>query len=280
MQLWTLRTLDEFTSLVARDADNMQAHMRRIESFVPPDRSPFTIPGFSYTAGKRVNFAVDFKPLNLDFVLWREQVSCPLTAFNNRMRSTIHMLDLMARLNAKSDVYLTEQVTPMYAYLKPKYPRLIGSEFVSPDTPPGTVREDGVRHEDVTRLSMADNSLDAIISLDVLEHVPDFGAAFAECCRTLRPGGRLIWTVPFAEYSAPHAILAKVRPDGSIEHFGEPEYHGNPMSEEGALCFQHFGWDMLKEVREAGFRDAWSATFYSFELGYLGGYQHMFIAEK
>ena len=34
----------------------------------------------------------------------------------------------------------------------------------------------------------------------------------------------------------------------------EPEYHGDPISG-GVLCFHHFGWALLDDVREAGFAD-------------------------
>jgi hypothetical protein len=34
----------------------------------------------------------------------------------------------------------------------------------------------------------------------------------------------------------------------------EPEYHGDPLSSDGILCFYHFGWDLLEEFRRCGFR--------------------------
>jgi SAM-dependent methyltransferase len=49
---------------------------------------------------------------------------------------------------------------------------------------------------DATRLPFADASFDRIIASEVLEHVPDDGAAFAELARVLRPGGTMAITVP------------------------------------------------------------------------------------
>lgn len=49
---------------------------------------------------------------------------------------------------------------------------------------------------DATRLPFADGSFDRIIASEVLEHVPDDGAAFAELARVLRPGGTIAVTVP------------------------------------------------------------------------------------
>src|SRR5579885_1250996 len=49
---------------------------------------------------------------------------------------------------------------------------------------------------DGTRLPFADGSFDRIIASEVLEHIPDDGAAMAELARVLRPGGTLAVTVP------------------------------------------------------------------------------------
>jgi SAM-dependent methyltransferase len=49
---------------------------------------------------------------------------------------------------------------------------------------------------DATRLPFADGSFDKVIASEVLEHIPDDSAAFAELARVLRPAGRLAVTVP------------------------------------------------------------------------------------
>jgi SAM-dependent methyltransferase len=49
---------------------------------------------------------------------------------------------------------------------------------------------------DATRLPFADESFDCVIASEVLEHVPDDNAAFAELARVLKPGGTIAVTVP------------------------------------------------------------------------------------
>ncbi len=49
---------------------------------------------------------------------------------------------------------------------------------------------------DATRLPFADASFDRIIASEVLEHIPDDGAALAELFRVLKPGGTIAVTVP------------------------------------------------------------------------------------
>jgi SAM-dependent methyltransferase len=54
----------------------------------------------------------------------------------------------------------------------------------------------GVVRGDATRLPFADASFDAVITSEVLEHVPDDTGALADLVRVLRPGGAFAVTVP------------------------------------------------------------------------------------
>jgi SAM-dependent methyltransferase len=49
---------------------------------------------------------------------------------------------------------------------------------------------------DVCDLPIADNSVDAVVSANLLEHVPDDRRALAEMRRVVRPGARLVLVVP------------------------------------------------------------------------------------
>jgi SAM-dependent methyltransferase len=46
----------------------------------------------------------------------------------------------------------------------------------------------------------ADSFIDAIVAIDVFEHVPDDDGAFRECWRVPRPGGYLIISVPAPDH--------------------------------------------------------------------------------
>lgn len=113
--------------------------------------------------------------------------------------------------------------------------------YYSATDPPGTLRPDGARCEDVTRMTFGDASVDVLISSDVLEHVPDVRAAFSETARVLRPGGFHLFTVP------PRAATrrrAEVR-DGHVVHLLEPEYHSDPLDPPGILAYWDFGLDAV-----------------------------------
>jgi SAM-dependent methyltransferase len=234
-----------------------------------------TFGGYSYTASSDVDFVIDVTtPIN-----WRESVRCPKTGLINRVRGSIQLFETECDPLNDDVIYLMEQTTPTYHYLASKYKNLTGSEYIGDEIKSGTIRN-GLRHEDVTALSFADDSLAHILSFDVFEHVPDYLAGFAECYRTLKPGGRLLWSVPMARGQFNNIIRAQLTPDGAIEHLLKPEYHGDPVVSEGILCFYHFGWEMLEQVRELGFSSVFAAVFWSDEYGYLGEESIFFIAEK
>jgi len=89
----------------------------------------------------------------------------------------------------------------------------------------------------------------------------------------------MMWSVPFIPGSADNVIRAKME-NGEITHLMPPEYHGDPLSSQGVLCFQYFGWEMLDQIRNAGFNDAYALCYHSIDFGYLGGEQFIFVASK
>jgi SAM-dependent methyltransferase len=71
------------------------------------------------------------------------------------------------------------------------------------------------RREDLTALTFDHASFDFSVSLEVLEHVPDYEAAFRECVRVLRPRETLLLTVPF-HGGAQHLVRARIGHDGNM----------------------------------------------------------------
>jgi SAM-dependent methyltransferase len=195
------------------------------------------------------------------------------------MRATFHLFDLEMESYLDSKLYITEQITPIFTYFAEKFPNTVGSEFLGDQLPFGCVNKDGVRNETLCALSFPDKSFDTLVSLDVLEHIPDYEQAFKECARVLKDGGKMMWSVPFIPNSPTNLVRAKIE-NGEIIHIQPPEYHGDPLSGDGVLCFQHFGWQMLDQMRSAGFSDAYALCYHSREFGYLGGEQFMFVAIK
>ena len=244
--------------------------------------------GYCFVCSKKVIFHTDFlysDPNNFvgnkRIPNWRERVVCSGCKLNNRIRGSIQFLEekLKARLNDK--IYITEQSTPLYSYLQNKYTRLYGSEYLGDKVPLGKIDlTTGIRNESITKLSFKSEFFDFILSFDVFEHIPEYTLAFAECLRCLKQRGTLLFTVPFSKFDKNNLVRAKIDENGEIEHILEPEYHGDPINKEGCLCFYHFGWEMLEQVRQLGFTTVKAHLFWSKKLGYLGDEQILFSAQK
>jgi hypothetical protein len=194
------------------------------------------------------------------------------------MRAVLGFLKKMVR--PEEPIYLTEQTTPLFQATSRLYPAIIGSEFLRDGTPLGQCNSQGIRHEDVTQLTISSRSINHICSFDVLEHVPDYSRALREFYRCLKPGGTLMMTLPFNLGSSATVARARLLPDGTIDHLLPPQYHGDPLNENGVLCFYDFGWDLLDEMKSEGFSDVFILLYWSCSLGYLGGMQFFISARK
>ncbi|NBC49490.1 MAG: methyltransferase domain-containing protein [Gammaproteobacteria bacterium] len=210
---------------------------------------------------------------------WRERLVCQC-GLNNRMRAAIHVFRQHCSPQPNAPIYVTEQVTPLYRWLTQHFTNVVGSEYLGKTIPFGTLRDDQVRNETLGALSFSPNSFQYILSFDVLEHVPDYRLALVELHRVLRPNGTLVFSAPFIPAHAKTTVRARVDSKGEIEHLLPPEYHGDPLSDAGCLCFYHFGWDLLDTCRAVGFRDAYVVALWSREFGYLGSEQLLFVARK
>ena len=195
------------------------------------------------------------RPLSL-----RESLLCVGCGANARQRVAAALLLAGGEVG---NTYLTEQASPFYRALRRRLPSLAGSEFAQTRWRRWRLRTwlwrhglfERLRFGDVTGLPFAAASMDAVLSLDVLEHVADHGAALREFARVLRPGGQLLLSVPFHADDERSEVLARIDANGRIDHLQPPEYHGDPLGG-GVLCFHHFGWDLLAQMRAAGFAQA------------------------
>jgi SAM-dependent methyltransferase len=78
----------------------------------------------------------------------------------------------------------------------------------------------GFIRADAQRLPLRDNTVDAVVSLAVLQLIPNPAAALAEMARVLRPGGRLAVMVPTAGSTA---RFWRMLPDVGVHIFGDDE---------------------------------------------------------
>ena len=256
------------------------------KSLIPDACTEFTYKGYCYVCKTPVDFIVDFNySYEVEGVLtpnWRERLVCPICHLNNRMRAVVHVFDLEChpKSNRSPRIYITEQTTALYKLFKQSFSSVCGSEYLGSSVDCGGCNSKGIRNEDLTRLSFGSNEIDFILSFDVLEHVPNYKKALAECFRCIKSGGVLFFTVPFVRTSEKNIVRAHLTQTGEIVHLLPPEYHGDPINSDGCLCFYHFGWEILEDLKAVGFKDSQALFYWSKYFGYLGGEQLIIVARK
>jgi SAM-dependent methyltransferase len=258
------------------------------------DRLIWSRHSFSYTAFCSVCHMI--QPMTIDWrfggmnkqgsisLAWTETACCKGCGLNSRMRA-LYSLMSECRLTRSERIYMAEQITPAYYQFKKFYPELVGSEYLGAEFAPGEIKyiskyQCDILHEDLTQLSFEDESFDMVITQDVFEHISNYKSAFQECRRILSPGGKMIFTVPFFPNLPMTEVCAIVNTDRSITHLLPPEYHGNPVDSSGSLCFQHFGWDMLDCLRNAGFNSASANLYWGPWEGHFGLSFFVFSADR
>ena len=210
---------------------------------------------------------------------WRERLACTNCLLNARMRASFSLTTAM--FESKSKIWISEQTTSYYRILSSKYENLIGSEYFGASFKPGEILKNGMRNEDCTDTSFESETLDGVLSFDVMEHLPQYITAIKEAFRILRPKGLFFWTAPFNINEETTSLRAKLLPDGTIKHLMDPIMHGDPINpSEGILCFQIFGWDILRSLRDAGFSEVKVVLFWSKSQVILGDPLPFFVARK
>ncbi|MBK7529589.1 class I SAM-dependent methyltransferase [Piscinibacter sp.] len=179
-------------------------------------------------------------------------LSCKSTAISLATVAQIQQLPLDP---AASAVYELSYHGAVFRYLKSNFANFQFSEYFGP--PAGGVYVDGVRNEDVQKLSFAPASFELVSSTEVFEHVPDYMAGFAEVCRVLQPGGWFVFTVPFFDDARTEAIC-RLSAQGGLEWLREEEYHDSQVTGVGTVpvFWHHSKQQILSDLRQVGFKQA------------------------
>jgi hypothetical protein len=143
------------------------------------------------------------------------------------------------------DVYECGVPSHFKPYLQ-SLPGYVESTFW-PDAEPGEIR-DGVRCEDLMRLTLPANAFDVVITSDVFEHVRRPYDGFTEVRRVLRPGGVHVFSIPIT-LPMRKETRARVDTSGDEDVFLiEPRYHNGKH-----LVYTDFGADLVTWLSELGF---------------------------
>ncbi|MDO8409256.1 MAG: class I SAM-dependent methyltransferase [Phenylobacterium sp.] len=163
--------------------------------------------------------------------------------------------------------------------LREQCPGYVATQY-DPATPWGHKHPNGYRSEDLEAQTFADETFDIVVTQDVFEHLFAPDRAIAEIGRTLKPGGFHICTVPIVRKAEGSVRRARRRPDGSVEHLAEPEYHGNPMDPDGSLVTVDWGYDIADYLDQASGLSTTIHTIDDLSQGIRAAYIEVLVSRK
>jgi SAM-dependent methyltransferase len=114
----------------------------------------------------------------------------------------------------------------------------------------------------------------------MMEHIFDPEAAFKEIARVLKPGGAHIFTAPLINKSRKSEIWGSRDENDQIIYHHEPEYHGNPVDQKGALVTMHWGYDIAGFIVEKSKTPTVIIAIDNIDLGIRAEYIDVLISAK
>jgi SAM-dependent methyltransferase len=168
------------------------------------------------------------------------------------------------------DIYLVEALTGFSLWLRRQigHERILCSEYLED----AEASFSDIPHQDLCELTLSTSSLDLVLCHELFEHVKTIELAFAEIARVLKAGGRLVATCPLA-FGQSESIVKAVYDSttGETQILGEAELHGDPVRpEQGSLVYRIPGWDILEQLKRAGFHQARMHHIASWKHGIFG----------
>lgn len=204
----------------------------------------------------------------------RDHYKCTRCGTIPRQRALVYFLNQM---RPNWHVQEIHESSPSLDYFRNQCPNYSHS-FYFEHTLPGSYH-DGDRCENLEALTFPDDSFDIFITQDVLEHVFHPDQALAEISRVLREGGMHIFTTPKHKHLVESYRRARLI-NSEIEHLKEPEYHGNPISQEGSLVTWDYGADFDDLLCQwSGYKTSCFVLRDRY-LGIDGEYLEVFVTQK
>ncbi len=138
----------------------------------------------------------------------------------------------------------------------------------------------GFRNENLEEQTFENNAFDIVVTQDVFEHLFNPNKGFAEIARTLKPGGAHIFTVPLINKSGKSERWARLGQNGEICFLHEPEFHGNPIDNNGSPVTYHWGNDIVDYIYNSC--GMISTIYYidNIELGIRAEYIEVIVSKK
>jgi SAM-dependent methyltransferase len=146
-----------------------------------------------------------------------------------------------------------------------------------PNVVPGTLHN-GVRSENLERLTFDSQSFDLVVTQDVFEHVMNPAVAFSEVGRVLKPGGAHVFTVPYFFWKK--TLVRAVSSLEGIKYLEPPDYHRNPIDEKGSLVVTEWGPELVDEIYSNSGMITAIHNLHDVDLGLEAEFLEVFVSRK
>jgi SAM-dependent methyltransferase len=203
----------------------MSAHIA-----IDPNPASFQNSGYCYCCDSHVEFVATS-------AWWRDDYRCAHCGSIPRERALMFCVETFYPNWRQLLIHESSPVIRRVPCVLRAAPGYIPSQYF-----PGGKSLDCTRHENLEKLTFADESVDLHITQDVFEHLLDPDAAFKEIARTLRPGGAHIFTTPLPNQLKPTVACANREPK---------IFHANHITDEGSLLTFEWGYDISQRVFDA-----------------------------
>lgn len=152
----------------------------------------------------------------------RANAQCPNCSSLERTRLIYRFITELQLLNPGSKMLHIAPEAALFHTFK----AMLGDDYIPADKfELGYTYPEGTRDMDITAIELPDNSMDMVMAIHVLEHVPDDAKALHEVYRVLKPGGVAILQVPYeADRKTTYEDAAIVTPEARKQHFGQSDH--------------------------------------------------------
>ena len=193
-----------------------------------------------------------------------------------RFRAVIHVLQTVFPDFRQKAIHESSPSGPASAKLRAECALYSASQFF-PDIPRGESRDE-IRCENLEALTFPDATFDLFVTQDVLEHVMNPAAAFAEIARVLKPGGAHVFTVPY--YGERMTFVRAMARGNEIVYLAEKDYHKNPIDDAGSLVVTEWGKDLPAFILAHSGLSTTSHLVRDPDLGLDGEFLEVFVSRK
>ncbi len=207
---------------------------------------------------------------------WRDQYHCSRCLSIPRHRAIVHVLQEFIPHYRTLRIHESSPSGPTFRKFSSECPYYVPTQFF-PNIPSGAMHR-GFRCEDLAKQSFDDESFDIVITQDVLEHLLEPVESLKEICRTLKPGGVHIFTVPWYYWQDTKIRVQKT--NNGTKYLTEPDYHGNPVDEQGSLVVTEWGKDLIDTIYESCKMTTTAIRIVDKRIGVEAKFIEVFISRK